>query len=129
MIMTATIPQATATHRHTQRRLPSTRYVDTTNVAMPSANTAPPNSLLRFLRFSISITLTLTIVRLRLRMIASFVNHYTSGQFWTTSRLLVTYRISVSALAIMHSPRSADPDGGEAAVYSQIHPIHVARIV
>jgi hypothetical protein len=46
-----------------------------------------------------------------------------------TSRLLVTYRISVSALAIMHSPRSADSDCREAAVDRQLHPIHEARIV
>ena len=52
-----------------------------------------------------------------------FGDHSTLADFW------LPYRISVSALAIMHSPRSADSDCREAAVDSQIHAIHVARFV
>ena len=45
-------------------------------------------------------------------------------------RLLVTYRISVSVTAVMHSPRSgANSDGRETAVDRQLHAIHEARIV
>ena len=52
-----------------------------------------------------------------------------AGRSLNLGRLLVTYRISVSALAIMHSPRSADSDGRHAAVDGQLHPVHEARIV
>ena len=44
-------------------------------------------------------------------------------------RLLVTYRISVTALAIMHSPNPSISDGRQAAVDGQLHPVHEARIV
>ena len=37
-----------------------------------------------------------------------------------------TYRISGSALRIVHSPRSADSNGRQAAVDGQLHPVHEA---
>src|ERR1035437_6843625 len=70
----------------------------------------------------------LPVGRVDLRALASgyIVHGFAIAQvfgFQAQCRLLVTYRISVSALAIMHSPRSADSDCPEGAVDSQIHPI------